>query len=1034
MAIWPFGRRRDNAGAAPEPGAPDPVSPSSGEADVARPERTPTGDWMTLAPVATAMSQPMPTTFRVQRLAEILTSHQDTRLSGSLGHQVSVDAPSGTIGGLAEAAGSVSYEGSRAPSELRDPYHAPAPAELPAPLVQRRLATTADAAPLTVAGDGAPLSTAAPPAPALPEPAVSRVLAHHGPLPAPSAGAAPLPIARVVDGGVTASAASPASTAPPSALAASAAAPTATGDPSDAGLVGDDRVGGFEVDLGSLLGGDRLDPELPVINPPPDLAPPIQRSVRRTGAGAAPVPPPLRAPIQRAVDPTPTAPLAEPAGPSTAPTVHSPTETSSTAPTVHSPTETSTAPTVHSPTETSTAATADAAAATSAADAAAPPTGAGAPLPPIQRLASDPAVTPASPLGTAHVHGPSPAGPPDIAVPATDDAPSSPAGADRPLAGDARAGLASRSAPLAASAGSAAADSGSIDLPLASPTVQRVTDGGTAATPATSVPGRTPGSTPVAGPSPASSDSDAGASAAGAAAVAQPDPGTAGAAAGVQRAADIDATSVGTPAVPREADAAAGYLPGDDHDHDDAGPVQRSVGTASTAPLTGAAPLTTSAELGAVDGGGGGDDEARASDVVPGGLPLVARVSEATAPTLGANAEASALPLQTLSDDAAPATTGGTSSLPLAPVDGPGTLAPPAGNRPPTPAASTTGLVGDAPLAGPGGLAASSSAATSDAGGAVAPRSLVAPRQPNATAAPSTTPGAYAGTTPLVAQRAAAPAPGRAPAAASAPLASSGGSLLLAAPATGGGATVAPAPMTVLGGIPAEAPAVPLQRTFDAPLVAPASPGPGAAAVASATAAGRPASTTASPSAAIPTQSDRSVPAPSSGDAPISRMPLAGTGAAAALAGSTPTPLTEITTQRSVDPGTAGAHAGSGSPMPLHTAASSVPSTTDLLVKAGLGEKGPNGSFLRSTPPAGVEAAFTVQAVHDVAAPPATAVQRAEQVSAATVSSAPTGDGEGGGGGGREDVRKLYLKIRAELEADLRRQLEAKSRYNRYRP
>jgi hypothetical protein len=124
--------------------------------------------------------------------------------------------------------------------------------------------------------------------------------------------------------------------------------------------------------------------------------------------------------------------------------------------------------------------------------------------------------------------------------------------------------------------------------------------------------------------------------------------------------------------------------------------------------------------------------------------------------------------------------------------------------------------------------------------------------------------------------------------------------------------------------------------------------------------------------------------------------------------------------------------------MPLHTAAAAVPSTTDLLVKAGLGERASDGSFLRTTPPPGVESAFTVQAMADPSIPASgnsTPVQRGVTFDEVQTEVNPrSGGGSAGGGEEAPYTRKLYRQLKAELEADIRRQLEAKSRYNRYRP
>lgn len=893
MAIWPFGRRRNADEPTPEPDAGESASPTAGEADVARPERVPTGDWMTVPPVRTSMSPAMPTTFRVQTLPAILTSHQDTRLSSSLGHAVSSDAPSGVIGGLASATsslGAVSHEGTGgAPSELHEPSRPAKPDVEPPMPMQRRLAAATDA-PLAVSAPGA-LGSMAPAASALPEPAVSRVLASPGPMPSPAAlGANPLPVARVVD---TTSAGAPTPSPAAATSGPSPAASTNAPASSDPATPVDDRVGGFEVDLTTLIGGDRMDDDLPVITPPADLAPPIQRSVRRDST-----PPTLRAPVQRAVQGTSPAP-ASPAPPTLRPASETTSSTGAGAAAAARSPEGGTPE-----------------AAGGAAESVAPSSGG---LPPIQRLA-----TTSGPLGARPTVG-------GEALGSTPDEPLSTSGS---------------------TATSATGDGP--DLPLAAPPVQRAAE-----------------------------------------------PGGAG---------DDE------------------HFPGDGHDHgDEAGAVQRVADATmappnpsptptatpmpddaevpATAPLAGEDPLTPVT-------GGAAEAEADASADAPASrsdeLPLVARTSEPGAPTLGTDEASSPnlLPLQTLSDNTVQTRTdGGASSLPLAPPEQPGTLVPPAGPPAPPASATSTGLIGDGPLPTVAGVGTSSAPLTAqrsfDAGPAGA-----APR-----------PSSAAGSGPLVAPRPATSAAGATPSAtapALRPLASSAGSLLLATPGSSSSSSAgANAPMTVLGAPPAGAPAVPLQRSFDGDtLVSPDVAGPSTA-------------------AGVGTSSS------SSGPLPLARSasPASGTtGPSGSSGGANATTTTPVIAQRAVEG--SGGSAGRTS-MPLHTAAAAVPSTTDLLVRAGLGEKAPDGSFLRSTPPAGVESSFTVQTMPEGAATssPAT-VQRAVQIDELDVSpvSRPETGSPDGGGSQAADIRKLYQQLRAELEADLRRQLEAKSRYNRYRP
>ena len=959
MAIWPFGRRRDADEPTPEPDAAESASPAAGEADVARPERVPTGDWMTMPPVRTSMAPAMPTTFRVQTLPEILTSHHDTRLSSSLGHAVSSDAPSGVIGGLARATsslGAVSHEGTGgAPSVLKEPAHPARPEPEPAPPIQRRLTASTDA-PLAVSSPGPMGTTAAPPAPALPEPAVSRVLASPGPMPSPAAlGANPLPVARVID--TTPAASRPAAASTADSPTSPASTPSSSeGSPAGAepGPTADDRVGGFEVDLTSLLGGQAGDDDLPIITPPADLAPPIQRSVRRDAT-----PPILRSPVQRSADRAAPAPAPAP------------------------PAITSAPPAGPAPTG---ATGADAAPpASGAASERAPGASPGSPgsggntadLPPIQRRAdASPASSSASSTSessaTPPAGGPSPAG--------ADAAPA--AVGERPTAGaDA---LAPPDTPPLSSAGTAtpAPAGAGPDLTLVSPPVQRSAESGADT-------GHFPGDGHDHG-------DDEGA---------------------VQRTADTaPAPTPPTPDSPASTaapDAGAPTAP-DGSTGDDAPAAGSSVEAPATAPIAGDDPLTPVSDAAPLAGDGTGDEPA--GDTAGEALPLVARHAEPAAPTLGTTGDPgpSLLPLQTLSDTAQTHTEGSGPSMPLAPADQPGTLTPPAAPGP-NASTATAGLVGDGPLPTVSGGPATPS--TTGPGSTTSPRPLVAQRQAESgTSTSAGGPGPLA----VVAQRSVAgSARGESAAAPTAPslrpLASSAGSLLLASPASAGGSGTSPSgPMTVLGSPSAEATAVPLQRSvgadgFAAPILAAPTARSGAGAAA--------------PDAG-------GAPATSSGPSlPLARSTSAPSGETSHAA---VTPVTPLVAQRAADDG---ASSGS-SAMPLHTAAAAVPSTTDLLVKAGLGEKGPDGSFLRSTPPAGVASSFTVQTMPDgttsAPSPSAPAVQR--EVTVGEVSSEVGGGGGGAAAESTEDVRKLYRKLRAELEADLRRQLEAKSRYNRYRP
>lgn len=294
-----FRRRNDDATPDPEGPAsvaPAPTSGANADDGVARAPRQPTGDWMTLPPLAPSFPA-MPTTFRVQTLPEILTSHTDTRLSGSLGHAVSADAPSGSIGNLTSPAASMSHAGDVSHGSamgelpLREPHHAPAPPE--PPLEVRRLA---DPAPMAASSP----SLAAPPdTPSLPEPAVSRSLLDTAPLAARPTWDRPLPLARVIDAPAAASA-----PAPPAAVTTGAPSSLSSEPepPDEAPLVGDDdRVGGFGVGSDDPFTSDVDD--VPRSAAPPELAPPIQpRRIQRRLDAAAPTAAPASAPASTPTD------------------------------------------------------------------------------------------------------------------------------------------------------------------------------------------------------------------------------------------------------------------------------------------------------------------------------------------------------------------------------------------------------------------------------------------------------------------------------------------------------------------------------------------------------------------------------------------------------------------------------------------------------------------------------------------------------------------------------------------------------------
>lgn len=304
---WLWRKKDTDTGPKPPPDADETQPSSASDDDVIRQERPSTGDWMTLPPMATNV--PIPTTFRVQTLPEILTTHQSPRLSGSLGHAVSAQAPSGTVSGLALQSGAV-RAGAGADLPLRTPHPASSEddgAGLERPLPLERALPTVQPESLAVSK--------------LPEPAVSRSLGGPLPLVSPVNGAKDLPVARTVD--------SPSPPPPPGPAPAPAAQePSAT--PSvpelpDAPLASPYlQAGGF--DRSALEERPHQgDPEL--LSPPPaDLAPPIQpRTLQRRLAGARPVevPPQLRLPSTELNPPQATAapidlPLVNPASPGNA--------------------------------------------------------------------------------------------------------------------------------------------------------------------------------------------------------------------------------------------------------------------------------------------------------------------------------------------------------------------------------------------------------------------------------------------------------------------------------------------------------------------------------------------------------------------------------------------------------------------------------------------------------------------------------------------------------------------------------------------
>src|SRR5438552_1210181 len=62
-------------------------------------QRAPEGAWET-APAMQRTIGPAPTTFRTATVNSIMPTHQNPSLSGSMGHNVSDDGPSGFVDGL----------------------------------------------------------------------------------------------------------------------------------------------------------------------------------------------------------------------------------------------------------------------------------------------------------------------------------------------------------------------------------------------------------------------------------------------------------------------------------------------------------------------------------------------------------------------------------------------------------------------------------------------------------------------------------------------------------------------------------------------------------------------------------------------------------------------------------------------------------------------------------------------------------------------------------------------------------------------
>jgi len=200
-------------------------------------------------------------------------------------------------------------------------------------------------------------------------------------------------------------------------------------------------------------------------------------------------------------------------------------------------------------------------------------------------------------------------------------------------------------------------------------------------------------------------------------------------------------------------------------------------------------------------------------------------------------------------------------------------------------------------------------------------------------------------------------------------------------------------------------------------------------------------------------------------DQPVAIRRVPSDGMALAMASGAATGLVTSTApasvQRAGETGTSpsGAPLASGRSstpdMPLHTPAASMPSATDILVGAGLAERGPNGAVFYTSLPgasAGADAGETPATVQRSVDTSSSAndlpIQRAIDVGdhpgpAGSHPSSPVNShGEVEHSPGLLDAaeqladqaRKLYPHIRTQLESDIRRQLEARSRAGRYRP
>ena len=934
-----FRRRQD----APPPTPVAPEAPAPDGEDVARPDKAPVGDWMTVPPMP-ATVRPMAPTFRVQTLPEILTSHHSVRLSGSLGHSVSPEAPSGSVQGLAVTNPGVQAVAGHGELPLRTP-HPPEPVTVQ-PLVIRRLAISDSPAPAE--------------APALPAPAVTRVLAAPArPATPPAAG---LPVARLVDSRMAAPGPAAPAASGRSAEDATSPAPTApdAGALTAAPLVGDDRVGGFAVDLQALT--DPI-PTPELRRPAPaELDPPIQPRTlqRRVNPGTGPV--------QRSAAPVAgTAPAA--AGPPDAPMPlsggHSPGPAAGPAPDRAIPAASEPGPALDDE-------PADIRAT------GAPEAGSTSPMPAGSTPASDAPGTDATGQ-TGRVSGEpdaEPAGEPLLVRRAPLVGGSSPATNGAPtVAGP--AGEATGPLVLRNLAGPAPATSTS-DAPL----VAGDTLPGSSGTPASQA-----GGAAAAGPALPLHGSPAGAGGAGSLPPVQrnadsggptPAPGP-GAAAPSGALGQIEAATAAPlagerPLGPPGASGAAGDPSPPDPHHQDL-PLVVPGGAKEPDARAPSAALPTSRDVSPVEEGG-----AVGADAVPAGEPAQPPPAgpppdgPVVVPTLGVG-HGTDLAVQT-SPDTGGGAAGGPSGLsgaapaawvahlPLAPLEQPGTLGAPASAG---------------PSAGAGGSVLARPPAAGAAGG----------------------PGSAATATASLQRVPSAPTTGASTTTA-APLRTT---LQLAVPATTG--------VAHLGSSGAGADSRPLQRAGSDPLPAAAASAP--------------------------------LPAANEGGAAPSVLRRLPAMAAGAGAGAPPAALGRVANATGAAPIGSVAAASSSSrgaePLPLHTPAAAVPTAADVAVRAGLAERQPDGSLFYSSPPAGSAAPEApVQRVLATGAAEATPpAGDTTDVTPAPPAAGADAKGAGGAGGGQspEDLdllaRRLYKRLRSEMQADIARQLEAKNRAGRYR-